>query len=71
MKSFFMISLSLPLANTPKFTQPGWASFKVVSGTGHLDKGGSYVSLLLPDKKDATIVIEPMVKYFLQSIDSH
>lgn len=66
-----VFSISLPLAHTTQFTEPGWAYLKVGSGAGHLDKGGSYVTLLSPDKKDATIVIETMVKYFLQSIDSH
>ncbi|XP_065845893.1 galactocerebrosidase-like [Oscarella lobularis] len=47
-------------AHTTQFTEPGWAYLKIGSGAGHLDKGGSYVTLLSPDKKDATIVIETM-----------
>eukprot|EP00118_Oscarella_pearsei_P013831 m.114461 g.114461 ORF g.114461 m.114461 type:complete len:801 (+) comp37503_c0_seq6:569-2971(+) len=47
-------------AHTTQFTEPGWMYLKVGSGAGHLDKGGSYVTLLSPDKKDATIVIETM-----------
>lgn len=31
-------------------------------GSGHLAKGGSYVSIMDPETKDLTIIIETMVQ---------
>ncbi|XP_062513660.1 galactocerebrosidase-like isoform X2 [Corticium candelabrum] len=47
-------------AHTTQFTQLGWSYLKHGYGVGHLEKGGSYVTLISPDKKDCTIVIETM-----------
>ena len=49
-------------AHTTQFTQLGWSYLKHGYGVGHLEKGGSYVTLISPDKKDCTIVIETMVR---------
>lgn len=45
-------------AHTTQFTQPGWTYLQHGSGVGHLDGGGSYVSLT--DGQDLTIIIETM-----------
>ncbi|KAF5403006.1 galactocerebrosidase precursor [Paragonimus heterotremus] len=47
-------------AHTTHFTQPGWTYLKHGTGVGHLPNGGSYVSLVSPDKSQLTIVIETM-----------
>jgi hypothetical protein len=47
-------------AHTTQFTQVGWTYLKHGAGSGKLDNGGSYVSLLGP-KKDLTVIIETMV----------
>ena len=47
-------------AHTTQFTEIGWSYLKHGSGAGKLNNGGSYVSLLSPDKKDFTMVIETM-----------
>ena len=48
-------------AHTTQFTEVGWKYLAHGSGAGHLDKGGSYVSIVSPDSKELTIVIETMV----------
>jgi galactosylceramidase len=47
-------------AHTTQFTQPGWIYLKYGYGVGQLQAGGSYVSLISPDSKDLTIVIETL-----------
>ena len=47
-------------AHTTQFTKPGWRYLQHKAGVGHLDKGGSYVTLVSPDGKDFTMVIETM-----------
>lgn len=49
------------LAHTTQFTQPGDNYLPVDNGSGHLDKGGSYVSFVDSKTHDLTIVIETMV----------
>ena len=46
-------------AHTTQFTSIGWQYLQHGSGVGHLDGGGSYVTLT--DGKDVTMVIETMV----------
>lgn len=47
-------------AHTTQFTEIGWNYLMHDSGVGLLSYGGSYVSLLSPDKKNFTMVIETM-----------
>ena len=47
-------------AHTTQFTQIGWTYLKHGFGTGKLSKGGTYVSLVSPDQKHFTMVIETM-----------
>ena len=49
-------------AHTTQFTQIGWSYLEHGKGVGLLEGGGSYVTLMSPDKKDMTIVIETMVR---------
>lgn len=56
------------IAHTCQFASPGWSYLKHGYGAGHLTQGGSYVTFLSPDKKDATIVIETMVSRQQQPI---
>ena len=53
--------LKLFVAHTTQFTKPGDVYLLVDSGSGHLNNGGSYVSIMDPDTKDLTIIIETMV----------
>ncbi|XP_041369448.1 galactocerebrosidase-like isoform X3 [Gigantopelta aegis] len=47
-------------AHTTQFTQIGWTYLRHGSGVGMFDLGGSYVSLVSPDGKDLSIIIETM-----------
>ncbi|XP_046334225.2 galactocerebrosidase-like isoform X1 [Haliotis rufescens] len=49
-------------AHTTQFTEIGWLYLRHGNGVGHLQSGGSYVSLVSPDKKDLTIVIETLTQ---------
>ena len=49
------------VAHTTQFSEPGYYYLKHGYGAGHLDNGGSYITLSNPDTKDFTIVIETMV----------
>ncbi|XP_071947149.1 galactocerebrosidase-like isoform X2 [Antedon mediterranea] len=44
--------------HTTQFTQPGWNYLKHGSGAGHLDKGGSYVTIV--NETQLTMIIETM-----------
>lgn len=57
-------SFNLFAAHTTQFTEIGWNYLTHNSGVGLLDYGGSYVSLLSPDRKNFTMVIETMVGFF-------
>ena len=48
-------------AHTTQFSEIGWKYLKHGSGAGHLAGGGSYVTMVSPDSKQFTIVIETMV----------
>ncbi|XP_071090488.1 galactocerebrosidase-like [Haliotis cracherodii] len=47
-------------AHTTQFTEIGWHYLAHGSGVGNFSGGGSYVSLVSPDGKNLTIVIETM-----------
>jgi len=47
-------------AHTTQFVSVGWSYLKHGHGTGHLERGGSYVSLTDPEEKQITIIIETM-----------
>ncbi|XP_046334130.2 galactocerebrosidase-like [Haliotis rufescens] len=47
-------------AHTTQFTEIGWRYLRHGAGVGNFTGGGSYVSLVSPDGKDLTIVIETM-----------
>ncbi|KAH9490030.1 hypothetical protein Btru_045075 [Bulinus truncatus] len=47
-------------AHTTQFTSIGWRYLKHNSGVGLLPQGGSFVSLVSPDREQLTIVLETM-----------
>ncbi|KAK7508502.1 hypothetical protein BaRGS_00000068 [Batillaria attramentaria] len=47
-------------AHTTQFTQVGWTYLLHGAGVGILEGGGSYISMVSPDGKDLTIVMETM-----------
>lgn len=47
-------------AHTTQFTERGWNYLRHGAGVGHLAHGGTYVTLVSPDKKDFSIVLETM-----------
>ncbi|XP_046548297.1 galactocerebrosidase-like [Haliotis rubra] len=49
-------------AHSTQFTRPGWTYLKHGAGVGRFSNGGIYVSLVSPDQKDFTIVIETINK---------
>ncbi|OON16404.1 glycosyl hydrolase family 59, partial [Opisthorchis viverrini] len=48
-------------AHTTQFTKPGWHYLGHGTGVGHLPEGGSYVSLVSPDRNELTIIVETMI----------
>ena len=62
---FVVIFDVLFLAHTTQFTKPGDVYMLIGSGSGHLNSGGTYVSLMDPDTKDLTIIIETMVRLYI------
>lgn len=50
------------LAHTTQFAPPGWRYAAHGSGVGLLNKGGSYVTRISPDKKNLSIVVEKMTQ---------
>ena len=58
----FMHNVCLCVAHHTQFTAPGFYYLKNEYGSGRLDKGGSYVTLVDPNnKKDFSIIIQAMV----------
>ena len=49
-------------AHTTQFTEIGWRYTGYGEGVGPLPEGGTYVTLISPDRKDLTIVVETMVR---------
>jgi galactosylceramidase len=47
-------------AHTTQFVEPGWRYLLNNTGSGFLPQGGSYVTLISPDEKDLSIIIETM-----------
>ena len=61
------IHVCIHAAHTTQFSEVGYNYLKVGSGAGHLENGGSYVTLMDPSTKDFTIVIETMVGWIMRS----
>ena len=62
----FMHNTSLCVAHHTQFTAPGFYYLKNEYGSGRLDKGGSYVTLVDPsNKKDFSIIIQAMVRTYV------
>jgi len=49
-------------AHTTQFTETGWDYLQHGAGAGALEKGGTYVTFISPDRRDFSIVIETMKK---------
>ena len=45
------------MAHVGQFTQPGW-TFLEGNANGYMQTGGSYISLMSPDRQDVSIIIE-------------
>ena len=60
-------------AHITQFTEIGYMYLKTGSGVGHLAAGGSYVTLIDPETKDFTIIIETMVGsvYLMGNVLNH
>lgn len=69
--SLLLLLFLLFVAHTTQFTKPGDVYLLVGSGSGHLNSGGSYVSIMDPDTKDLTIIIETMVYNTLHAVLLH
>jgi len=48
------------MAHTTQFTEVGWSYLPVGEGAGLLPEGGTYVTIVSPDLKDFTIVVETL-----------
>jgi len=56
-----LLLLLLYSAHTTQFVKVGWYYLQHGSGVYALAHGGSMVSLISPDEKDLTVVVETMV----------
>ena len=58
----YIVLTSNFIAHTTQFTKPGDVYLLNGYGSGLLQYGGSYVSIMDPQTKDLTIIIETMVQ---------